>query len=166
MLLTGAFLLHSLTNWNRVFGQVYTAIVLPDTQRLQRPADRKVVVAGLTKLIAFSEDLATANHRAWPRSVMELLKILELPPVPVQEDAITELKGADIDEMSFGTTFARLNTCKRRTADLFPEIGEPKKWVGQKLKDANAKFNGRILQWVDGELNPEAAAVLKGYMQL
>lgn len=127
-----------------IFGQLYAAVVLPDTQKLQRPADRKVAVIGLTKLVAFSEGLATSYHKTWPNSVVALLKLLEVPPVPTKDDAGADLHDADIDDISFGATFTRLNTCKKQAADLFPDTGDLKKWVGQSLKEGDTKNHGRV----------------------
>jgi exportin-2 (importin alpha re-exporter) len=148
-----------------IFGQLYGAVVLPDTQKLQRPADRKVAVVGLTKFVAFSEGLATTYHKTWPGSVVALLKLLEAPPVPTQDDRGIDLHEADIDDLSFGATFTRLNTCKKRAIDLFPDTGDLKKWVGERLKEGNSKYSGRVDNWIKAELPDEAKIVLRRYMQ-
>ncbi|KAG0135177.1 Cse1-domain-containing protein [Tuber indicum] len=148
-----------------IFGQLYGAVVLPDTQKLQRPADRKVAVVGLTKFVAFSEGLATTYHKTWPGSVVALLKLLEAPPVPTQDDGGIDLHEADIDDLSFGATFTRLNTCKKRAIDLFPGTGDLKKWVGERLKEGNSKYSGRVDNWIKAELPDEAKIVLRRYMQ-
>jgi len=127
-----------------IFGQLYGAVVLPDTQKLQRPTDRKVAVVGLTKFVAFSEGLATTYHSTWPGSVVALLKLLEAPPVPSQDDGGIDLHEADIDDLSFGATFTRLNTCKKRMPDLFPDTGDLKKWVGEQLKEGDSRHGGRV----------------------
>jgi len=150
---------------NGIFGQLYSAVILPDTQKLQRPTDRKVAVVGLTKFVAFSEELATTYHRAWPNSVIALLKTLELAPVPVAEDPAAELQDAEIDEVSFGASFTRLNTCRKRAVDPFPEAGDLKKWVGEQVKQANTKFNGRVEGWINTELPEDVKGVLRSYMQ-
>ncbi|RPB05841.1 Cse1-domain-containing protein [Choiromyces venosus 120613-1] len=148
-----------------IFRQLYGAIVLPDTQKLQRPTDRKVAVVGLTKFVAFSEGLATAYHETWPGSVVALLKLLEAPPVPTQDDGGIDLHEADIDDLSFGATFTRLNTCKKRIVDLFPDTGDLKKWVGERLKEGDSKYGGRVDNWIKAELPDEAKVVLRRYMQ-
>ncbi|CUS11908.1 unnamed protein product [Tuber aestivum] len=129
-----------------IFGQLYGAVVLPDTQKLQRPADRKIAVVGLTKLVAFSGGLAAEYHKTWPGSVVALLKLLEVPPVPAQDDGGVDLHEADIDDLSFGATFTRLNTCKKKAVDLFPDTGDLKKWVGEQLKEGDSKYGGRVRQ--------------------
>jgi len=147
-----------------VFGQLYTAIVLSDTQKLTRPADRKIAVAGLTKLIGFSDGLAGAYHKAWPSTVMVLIKILEIPPVLVRDDPLADLQAADIDDVSFSASFARLNTCKKRAVDVFPEVVDLRKFVGGKLVEANTKTGGRVDGWINSELGDEAKALVKKYM--
>lgn len=127
-----------------IFGQLYGAVVLPDTQKLQRPSDRKVAVVGLTKFVAFSEGLATAYHETWPGSIVALLKLLEAAPVPAKDDGGIDLHEADIDDLSFGATFTRLNTCKKRIPDLFPDTGDLKRWVGERLKEGDLRHGGRV----------------------
>ncbi|PWW80395.1 Cse1-domain-containing protein [Tuber magnatum] len=148
-----------------IFGQLYGAVVLPDTQKLQRPTDRKIAVVGLTKFVAFSEGLATKYHKTWPGSVVALLKLLEVPPVPTQDDGGIDLHEADIDDLSFGATFTRLNTSKKRIVDLFPDTGDLKKWVGEQLKEGDSKYGGRVDNWIKAELPDEAKVVLRRYMQ-
>lgn len=127
-----------------IFIQLYTAVVLPDTQKLQKPIDRKIAVIGLTKFVAFSNEIAVQYHKAWPNSVMALLKLLEIPPVPSQEGDV-DLVDADIDDLSFGSTYTRLNTCKRRVLDLFPEVPRDlKKWCGSKIREGSATNGGRV----------------------
>lgn len=127
-----------------IFGQLYTAVVIPDTQKLQKPIDRKIAAIGLTKFMAFSDEIAGQYHKTWPNSVMALLKLLEIPPVPSQEGDVN-LVDADIDDLSFGSTYTRLNTCKKRVVDLFPEVpSDLKKWCGARIKEGNAANGGRV----------------------
>ena len=140
--------------------------MLSDTQKLSRHADRKVAVAGLAKLIGFSEGLAGTYHKAWPNSVVALLKVLEVDPVIVKDDPLADLQAADIDDVSFGASFARLNTCKKRVTEDFPEVVDPRRFVGEKLKEANTKSGGRIEGWIASELPAEAQALVRKYMQV
>jgi len=146
-----------------IFGQLYPGIVLPDTQKLTQPLDRKIAVAGLTKLIGFSDGLAGTYHGAWPNTVMVLLKVLELAPVLAKDDPV-DLQAADIDDVSFGASFARLSTCKKRAVDEFPEVVDSRRFVGEKLVEANTKTGGRLDSWINGELGDDAKALLKKYM--
>jgi exportin-2 (importin alpha re-exporter) len=148
-----------------IFGQLYTAIVLPDTQKLTRPMDRKVAVVGLTKLIGLSEGLAGTYSKAWANSVVALLKLLEVAPVLSKDDPAESLQAADIDDVSFGATFARLNTCKKKAIDSFPEVQDARKFVGQKLNEANRVTRGKLATRIEGELPDEAKELVKKYMQ-
>jgi exportin-2 (importin alpha re-exporter) len=148
-----------------IFGELYTAVVLPDTLKLNRATDRKIAVAGLTKLVGFSEGLATTYHKAWPNTVMALLKILEVELVIPKDDPLADLQTAEIDDVSFGASFVRLNTCKKRTVDIFPEVLDSRVYVGGKLKEANTKTGGRVDGWISGELSEEVRTLVRKYMQ-
>ncbi|KAI5849541.1 Cse1-domain-containing protein [Morchella snyderi] len=150
-----------------IFGQLYQAVVLPDTQKLQRPVDRKIAVVGLTKFVAFSSELENRYHKTWPSTIMALLKLLEMPPLPVQEgENAAELVDADIDDLNFGSTYTRLNTCKTRAVDMFPQVtGDLKKWCGARIREGSAAKGGKVEEWIKAELPEEAKNMLRNYMQ-
>lgn len=149
-----------------IFAQVYTSVIIPETSKLSRPIDRKIAAVGLVGVVGFSELMATTYHKGWANTTNELLKVVDLEPTPVQGDSTSDLQGADIDEVSFGAAFARLNTCKKRADDPFPEATDLRRFVGERLKEANAKFGGRIEAWVTNELNDNLKATVQKYMQI
>ncbi|KAI5820061.1 Cse1-domain-containing protein [Pyronema omphalodes] len=146
---------------NGIFGELYGVIVLPGTVKLAKPQDRKIAVAGLTKFVTACEGLATTYHATWARSVMELLKILEVEPEVPQEDPLAELQSAEIDDVSFGASFVRLNTAKKRAVDMFPEITNARKYVGGAFAKAE-EANPRVKEWKN-ELSEQARALLEQY---
>lgn len=85
------------------------------------------------------------------------------PPVPTAADDL--IPDADVDELGFGVGFTPLNTCKKATRDPFPEITDIKAWVGQYLKDANARHSGRIVQIIQERLDDVSKQALAEYVQ-
>ena len=152
-----------LTHMLSLFTPVYLNVILPDTQKLARPLDRKTAVISLTKTLANSESFANRYKKGWSFTCEALLKLLELPPLPAaRDDTIAE---NDVDDMAFGVGFTPLNTIKARPRDPWPEVGpDLRVWVGKYLKEADAKRGGRIGQFVQERLSDEAKAVLSGYM--
>jgi exportin-2 (importin alpha re-exporter) len=94
---------------------------------------------------------------------MALLKLLELPPLPVSRDDL--IADADIEDMSFGVGFTPLNTIRAEQKDPWPETGaDLKAWVGSYLKEADAKHNGRVSQFAQQRLEDEPRKVLGSYI--
>ncbi|OCT55025.1 Importin alpha re-exporter [Cladophialophora carrionii] len=147
-----------------VFRQLYLQIILPKTQELARPSDRKMAAIALTKTLADSKAFVERYPKGWPLTCNALLKLLEDPPVVSRgDDAIAEL---DVEDSSFGVGFTQLNTIRRSTPDPFPEVTDLRKWVGQYLKAADQRHGGRIGKVVNEGLSPDAKKVLHAYMTL
>ncbi|KAJ9612191.1 importin-alpha export receptor [Cladophialophora chaetospira] len=147
-----------------VFRQLYLQIILPKTQELARPSDRKTAAISFTKTLADSKAFVERYPKGWPLTCNALLKLLEDPPVVARgDDAIAEL---DVEDSSFGVGFTRLNTIRQTTPDAFPEVTDLRKWVGQYLKAADQRHGGRIGRVVNENLSPDAKKVLHAYMTL
>lgn len=146
-----------------VFVPLYLNIILPDTQKLLRPVDRKTAVISLTKTLTDSAAFAEKYKKGWAYTCEALLKLLENPPLPAAtDDAIGE---QDPDDMSFGVGFTQLTTIKRPTRDQWPEITDVKKWVGEYLRAADARHNGKVKSFAQERLSADAGPVFAGYMQ-
>ncbi|CZT50240.1 probable importin-alpha export receptor [Rhynchosporium secalis] len=146
-----------------VYVPLYLTIILPTTQQLARPLDRKLAVISLTKTLADSQAFAIRYQKGWGWTCEALLKLLENPPVPVMADeAVVEV---DVDDMSFGVGFTPLNTCKKVPRDEWSEVTDVKSWVGSYLKTADEKHGGAIGGYVNDRLSPEAKVVLVSYMR-
>lgn len=148
---------------NDVFRQLYTGIILPKTQELQRPVDRKIAVVSLTKTLADSEAFVSRYPKGWPLTCKTLLALLENPPTLSKNDDM--IMDQDVEDAGFGVGFTSLNTVRKVPVDPFEEITDLRKWVGQYLTAANGRTNGRIQQAVQN-LAPDAQQVLASYMQL
>ncbi|EWC48283.1 hypothetical protein DRE_02387 [Drechslerella stenobrocha 248] len=143
-----------------IFGEIYKAFIVGGTQRLTKYLDRKIAVVGLTNLVTGSSRLAAPGSpyaALWPGSVLALLKLLEVPPVPASGDGYDQAGEVDLDDVSFSVSFATLNTARKSANDPFPEIAFPRKWVSAETKKSEA-FKARL-----GELSPEERGVLEGY---
>jgi exportin-2 (importin alpha re-exporter) len=146
------------------FAPLYLTIILPTTQQLNRPLERKLAVVSLTKTLADSQAFAVKYSKGgWGKTCEALLKLLENPPVPVDADDI--VAEADVDDLSFGVGFTQLNTCKKKPRDDWPEITDVKPWVGSYLKSADARHGGAIGGYVNQRLGETAKAVLVSYMR-
>ena len=146
-----------------VYVPIYLTIILPSTQQLARPLERKLAVVSLTKTLADSQSFAVKYVKGWGKTCEALLKLLENPPMPVtSDDAVVEV---DVDDLSFGVGFTPLNTCKKVPRDEWPEVTDVKSWVGSYLKAADARQGGVVGRYVTERLSPEAKAVLVSYMR-
>ncbi|KAL1987176.1 hypothetical protein VTN96DRAFT_4782 [Rasamsonia emersonii] len=146
-----------------LFTPIYLNIILPESQKLARPLDRKTAVLSFTKTLANSEAFANRYKKGWGYTCEALLKLLELPPLPAAKDDI--IADHDVDDMAFGVGFTQLSTVRPRPKDPWPETGaDLKVWVGKYLKEADTKHGGRISGFVQERLSDEAKRVLGSYM--
>lgn len=145
-----------------IFRGLYLSIILPKTQEIVRPNDRKIAAVALTKTLADSQAFIDRYPKGWPLTCNTLLKLLEVPPVPqATEDLVNE---QDVEDSGFGVGFTNLNTIKKTVVDPFPEIGDLRKWVGGYLRDADGRHGGRIGKIVGQSLSEDARNVLSTYM--
>ena len=85
------------------------------------------------------------------------------PPTPQQAADIGPEH--DVDDLSFGIGFTPLTTCKKVATDPFPDISDVKAWVGQFLKEADARHHGRITQYIQDRLSDRSRQILIEYMR-
>lgn len=148
-----------------IFTPVYTTIILPDTQKLSRPFDRKTACISLTRTLADSQAFVDRYaKRGWTITCEALLKLLINPPLPPAADD-NVIEDRDVDELGFGAAFTQLNTCKRPTPDPWPEVQDVKAWVGSTLKQADQRHSGRIGKFVSEKLDDQGRAALQSVMQ-
>lgn len=153
-----------LTNPTSIYVQLYLSIILPDTQKLVRPLDRKIAVISLCKTLTNSVAFAEKYKKGWAFTCEALLKLLENPPILASTD--DTIVDHDVDDMSFGVGFTQLQTIKRPARDYWPEVTDVKSWVGRQLQDANARQGGKIKAFAEERLSqsPHALQVLSMYM--
>lgn len=142
---------------------IYLTIILPSTQQLARPLERKLAVVSLTKTLADSQAFAVKYVKGWGKTCEALLKLLENPPMPVTaDDVVAEV---DVDDLTFGVGFTPLNTCKKVPKDEWPDVTDVKSWVGSYLKATDTRKGGAIGGYVNERLSREAKTVLVSYMR-
>lgn len=146
-----------------VFTQLYLSIILPDTQKLSRPLDRKLAVVSLTKTLATSAAFAERYMKGWGFTCEALLKLMLNPPLPQATDNL--IPDQDVDDVGFGVGFTQLNTCARPAKDPYPDVADVKVWVGQYLRQADQSNGGRITSFTTERLSPEVRGVFVAYLQ-
>jgi exportin-2 (importin alpha re-exporter) len=147
-----------------IFRGLYLSIILPKTQELARPIDRKIAAIALTKSLADADAFVSRYPKGWALTCNALLTLLEDPPVPPKEDFV--VADLDVEDSGFGVGFTSLNTIRKPVVDPFPEVGDLRKWVGGYLRDADGRHGGRIGQAVQAGLGEDAKKVLAAYMAL
>ena len=146
-----------------VFRGLYLQIILPKTQELARPLDRKLAAVSFTKSLADSKAFSERYPKGWGLTCNALLKLLENPPeISKGSDTIVD---HDVDDNSFGVGFTQLQTIKRPISDPYADVTDLRRWVGQYLTAANGRNGGRTAEQAKA-LAPEGQQVLAGYMQL
>ena len=143
-----------------VFTPIYTSIILPDTQKITRPFDRKTAVVSLTRTLADSQAFTDRYaKRGWTFTCEALLKLLINPPLPASADD-NVIEDRDVDELGFGAAFTQLNTCKQPAVDPWPEVQDVKAWVGITLRQADQRHAGRIGRFVGEKLDGQGQQAL------
>lgn len=146
-----------------IFKGLYLSIILPKSQELARPIDRKVAAVSFTKTLADSQAFVDRYPKGWGLTCTALLKLLEDPPLPPKDDNM--VLEQDVDDTSFGVGFTLLNTIRKPLEDPYPEIGDLRKWVGGYLRDADSRHGGRVSKAVGG-MSDDSKRVLSAYMAL
>ena len=113
----------------------------------------------LTDSIAFETKYV---NKGWGFTCEALLKLLENPPILAAADDV--IVDQDVDDMSFGVGFTQLTTIRRPARDQWPEITDVKRWVGEYLKAANTRKNGKMRVYAGERLSPAAQTALRSYM--
>ncbi|KAH8663966.1 CAS/CSE protein [Xylariales sp. PMI_506] len=147
-----------------IFTPIYLKTILPDSQLLVRPIDRKLAVVSFTKSLAESQAFAQRYQKGWRFTCEALLTLLANAPKVTGgagDEVITE---ADVDDIGFGLGFTALNTCKKPARDEFPQIQDVPQWVREYLTQANAAQNGAIAQYVQERMSDEGKQALSLYI--
>lgn len=120
-------------------------------------------MVSFTKTLTDSQAFVDRYPKGWNLTTQKLIELLVNPPTVNKHDDV--IVDQDVDELGFGVGFTQLNTCKKPVKDPFPEITDVKAWVGQFLKDANARHNGKIVSFVQERLDDSTRAALQEYLK-
>ncbi|KAH9909771.1 CAS/CSE protein [Xylariomycetidae sp. FL2044] len=151
-------------NDDKTFVPLYLTTILPTSEHIVRPIDRKTAVISFAKSLGDSAAFAHRYQKGWAYTCATMLKILLNAPkvtTGAGDDVVDE---ADVDDIGFGLGFTPLNTCKKLPRDDFPEVQDIQTWVRQYLADANGRHNGAIAQYMEERLTPEAKEAIKPYV--
>ncbi|KAI1138917.1 putative mportin-alpha export receptor [Hypoxylon sp. FL0543] len=149
---------------NNLFTQIYLSIVLPVSDLLVRPVDRKLAVISFAKSMGDSAAFAQRYQKGWRLTCEAMLKLLLNPPKVTSGAGDDVVNEADVDDIGFGLGFTALNTCKRATWDVYPEIQDIKVWVRDYLNDANARHNGAVGKYIMERLTDEGKQAMALYV--
>ncbi|KAI9728780.1 MAG: importin-alpha export receptor [Chrysothrix sp. TS-e1954] len=147
-----------------IFAQIYTQIIMPETQKLSRPIDRKVAVVALTKTLADSTAFAEKYQKGWGYTCEALLKLMINPPIPPKSEDLI-IQDQDVDDSGFGVGFTQLSTCRPVLRDPYPEVTDVKQWIGKYLRAADSRHGGRIGGFVNNRLNPDTKMAFMSYLE-
>ncbi|KAI9802851.1 MAG: importin-alpha export receptor [Piccolia ochrophora] len=129
----------------------------------------QVTIRYYASVISFTKTLADSNafvdkyKKGWAYTCEALLKLLQDAPLPSKVD--DTIPDQDVDDLSFGVGFTQLNTCRIAPKDPWPEITDVNTMVGDYLRSADARHNGRIRTLIQERLSNEAGTALSAYMQ-
>ncbi|OBT48136.1 hypothetical protein VE00_01010 [Pseudogymnoascus sp. WSF 3629] len=136
---------------------LYLTIILPFTQQLAKPIDRKTAAISLTKTLTDSDKFASKYVKGWTLTAGTLINLMVNAPMPVADDAVVVEQ--DVDDLTFGVGFTQLNTCRRQPKDAWPEMTDIKTWVAQYYRAGGQQGSGAdaatLAGWVNERLNDE-----------
>ena len=144
---------------------MYLQVVLPESQKLARPVDRKVATVSFTKTLTDSPIFADKYAKGWAFTAEALLKLLIEAPV-VSADNEQTIVEQDTEDVGFGVGFTALSTCRKPPNDPCPEVHDVRAWTKTYLTDATQR-NPRIKTFVQERLQqqPETRDRLAQLMQ-
>ena len=146
------------------FTPLYLQIILPESQKLTRPVDRKTAIVSFTKTLAESQAFAERYAKGWGFTAEALLKLMTSAPT-VSRDADEAIVEQDTEDVSFGVGFTALTTIRRPAVDPWPEVTDVRAWVREYLNSA-ASRNPKIGQFVQERLSEQVrggfAALMAG----
>ncbi|KAL9052099.1 MAG: hypothetical protein Q9162_005616 [Coniocarpon cinnabarinum] len=145
------------------FTPMYLQVVLPDSQKLTRPVDRKTAIVSFTKTLADSRVFAEKYAKGWGFTAEALLKLMTEAPVVTRdgEEAIVE---QDTEDVGFGVGFTALSTCRRPPLDPCPDVQDVRGWTREYLTAA-AVNNPKIQGYIQERLNDQTRNGLAQLMQ-
>ncbi|KAI5862877.1 chromosome segregation protein [Durotheca rogersii] len=134
---------------HNLFVQIYLGIILPTSELLARPVDRKLAVISFAKSLGDSAAFAQRYVKGWRFTCEAMLKMLMNPPKVTASTVDDMIDEADVDDIGFGLAFTPLSTCKKGARDDFPETQDIQSWVRQYLTEANTRHSGAIAGFMD-----------------
>ncbi|KAH6655266.1 chromosome segregation protein [Truncatella angustata] len=147
-----------------IFVPIYLQQILPTSQTLARPVDRKLAVVSFAKTLAKSQAFAQRYQKGWRFTCEAMLTLLANAPKVATGGNGEVVNEADVDDIGFGMGFTPLNTCKQPPRDELPQVQDISQWVKQYLTQENAASNNAIAGYVQERLTDEGKQALAVYI--
>ncbi|KAK7204939.1 Cse1-domain-containing protein [Myxozyma melibiosi] len=125
-----------------IFSDIFDAFVVPATPKLHSAVDKKIAVVGLTRILFESAKFNSQYGAKWARGAEMLTTTLlsgSLVGVfdgPVITEATIDPVGDE--EVSFGSSFARLATVAVKVVDPAPDVSDAKKYAAAAVQRATS----------------------------
>ncbi|KAI9208245.1 cse1l protein [Polychytrium aggregatum] len=146
-----------------LFRSLFENIVIPEFTLDMLPADKRLIAVGMTTLLVNSKIFSTEPYLPlWPRTVQDLLKMLEtaiFDNKPQEE----EDSYIDAEDMGYQNTFTRLNVVPTQKRDPTAHLGDPKLYLAQALSSLSAQ-PGPVATVIQSGLSPDAVTLLQQYL--
>lgn len=146
-----------------LWGNISSSILLPQVP-LFLPKDRKIAVAGLTKLLTESPlMLQEPNIRTWPTTLVTLAKLSGEPQYltnKASDDADTGFTMVDAEEQNAGyqAAYSRLAASEFEEPDPVGYITNPVTFIGEQFKALQGRVGqDKVRQLVNASQAPEVA---------
>lgn len=146
-----------------IFGDIFDAFVVPATPKLHSVVDKKIAVIGLTRILFESSKFNAQYGTKWPKGAGTLASTLLSDSLvgvfdgPATQEATIDPIGDE--EVSFGSSFARLATVTVKVLDPVSEVTDAKKYAADTVKKASSG-NVSVCQANMGNVTPEIGSSL------
>ncbi|CDK27317.1 unnamed protein product [Kuraishia capsulata CBS 1993] len=144
---------------NGIFEQILNNFVIPSSTKFNNLLDRKILILGLVNMICESAQFTPQGKYfgKFAPILENLLKLIVSDSIKGYDNDDTVLLEADLEEVSFGSSFSKLNIISPRPYDPAPKI-TTKELMVHAFKSKLAKFNAETgaLNSAVAQMSPEA----------
>lgn len=125
-----------------MFGMVIERIFIPDLAKVSGETNKKIVSAGMSKILCECPALLINPYRNyWPKILETLIQIYELPP---DEGLLDGDHFNEIEEMGYQAAYSQLNFAQTKSHDPLTEVADGKKFLIQSLENLSKNRPGEI----------------------
>jgi exportin-2 (importin alpha re-exporter) len=153
----------------RLFAMVLESLWIPNVGKVNGVIERKMCCMAMTKLLTECPETLTEYFALWPRILIAILAVIELPEDEGAPTDMTE-EYADVDitggvSPAYTGSYSHLIYASKQDVDPFPRI-DPKTFLAHSLHNLSLQHPGKIVQVVQANIPPEALAALTAYFKL
>lgn len=129
-----------------IFGRIFEQFVLPTTLKISGSLERKIAAVGLTRLLTQNNQLLGGKYADKFLPGTEVLIKLLRSEIAEAMDDVDVAGQADLDELSFGSSFSRLATTATKIVDPAPSVKSPSSFFVSEFKRIDSAHNGAVKQ--------------------